>query len=252
MNWKIRGLCIRKKLNGNLAEEHHTMNQQYILSTPSGPLPIEIIRSNRRTLGLEVTRDGLVKARLPMRLPAREAILFIEEHRDWILRKRAEVQRRREENDRRRRQQGTQPWQPGQDIEAGNSGTERNAGTQATVPLLADLTIAQKAQIKQKFQEKTRKFATKMGVTYGRITIRAQRTRWGSCSSKGNLNFNYLLYYLPEELMEYVVIHELAHRKHMNHSSYFWREVERYCPDYRQRRARLRDVRIADLTGEVS
>ena len=251
MNWKIRGLCIRKKLNGNLAEEHHTMNQQYILSTPSGPLPIEIIRSNRRTLGLEVTGDGVVKARLPMRLPAREAILFIEEHRDWILRKRAEVQRRREENNRRRRQQGAQPWQPGQDVGAGNAGIE-NAETQATVPLLADLTIAQKAQIKQKFQEKTRKFATKMGVTYGRITIRAQRTRWGSCSSKGNLNFNYLLYYLPEELMEYVVIHELAHRKHMNHSSYFWREVERYCPDYRQRRARLRDVRIADLTGEVS
>ena len=227
------------------------MNQQYILSTPSGPLPIEIIRSNRRTLGLEVTRDGLVKARLPMRLPVREAILFIEEHRDWILRKRAEVQRRREENNRRRRQQGAQPWQPGQGVGAGNAGIE-NAETQATVPLLADLTGVQKAQIKQKFQEKTRKFATKMGVTYGRITIRAQRTRWGSCSSKGNLNFNYLLYYLPEELMEYVVIHELAHRKHMNHSSYFWREVERYCPDYRQRRARLRDVRIADLTGEVS
>lgn len=227
------------------------MNQQYILSTPSGPLPIEIIRSNRRTLGLEVTRDGLVKARLPMRLPVREAILFIEEHRDWILRKRAEVQRRREENNRRRRQQGAQPWQPGQDVGAGNAGIE-NAETQATVPLLADLTGVQKAQIKQKFQEKTRKFATKMGVTYGRITIRAQRTRWGSCSSKGNLNFNYLLYYLPEELMDYVVIHELAHRKHMNHSSYFWREVERYCPDYRQRRARLRDVRIADLTGEVS
>ena len=107
------------------------MNQQYILSTPSGPLPVEIIRSNRRTLGLEVTRDGLVKARLPMRLPAREAILFIEEHRDWILRKRAEVQRRREENDRRRRQQGAQPWQPGQDVGAGNAGTERNAETQA-------------------------------------------------------------------------------------------------------------------------
>ena len=250
MNWKIRGLCIRKKLNGNLAEEHHTMNQQYILSTPSGPLPIEIIRSNRRTLGLEVARDGLVKARLPMRLPARKAILFIEEHRDWILRKRAEVQRRKEEADRRRRQQGAQPWQPGQDVGAGNTGTG-NAGTRATVPLLADLTGAQKAQIKQKFQEKTRKFAAQMGVTYGRITIRAQRTRWGSCSSKGNLNFNYLLYYLPEELMDYVVIHELAHRKHMNHSSYFWREVERYCPDYRQRRARLRDVRIADLIGEA-
>ena len=93
-----------------------------------------------------------------MRLPAREAILFIEEHRDWILRKRAEVQRRREENDRRRRQQGVQPWQ---DIGLGNTGTENvraeNAEPQATVPLLADLTGAQKAQIKQKFQEKDEK-----------------------------------------------------------------------------------------------
>ena len=226
------------------------MNQQYILSTPSGPLPVEIIRSNRRTLGLEVTRDGLVKARLPMQLPAREAVLFIEGHRDWILRRRAEVQRRRKQNDRRGRHHSANAWQPGQDVGAGNTGIE-NAGTHATVPLLADLTSAQKAQIKQKFQEKTRKFAAQMGVTYGRITIRAQRTRWGSCSSKGNLNFNYLLYYLPEELLDYVVIHELAHRKYMNHSSYFWREVERYCPDYRQRRARLRDVRIADLIGEA-
>ena len=107
------------------------MNQQYILSTPSGPLPVEIIRSNRRTLGLEVTRDGLVKARLPMRLPVREAILFIEEHRDWILRKRAEVQRRREENDRRRLQQGVQPWQTGSGCRGrklGDRKKRRNAG----------------------------------------------------------------------------------------------------------------------------
>ena len=81
-----------------------------------------------------------------------------------------------------------------------------------------------------------------MGVTYGNITIRNQKTRWGSCSGKGNLNFNYKLYFLPAELMDYVIIHELAHRRHMKHSAAFWQVVEQYCPEWRTARARLREV----------
>ena len=82
--------------------------------------------------------------------------------------------------------------------------------------------------------ERVRHFAPIIGVTYGRITIRNQKSRWGSCSSKGNLNFNCLLMLAPPEHRDYVVVHELCHRKEMNHSKRFWSEVSSILPDYRK------------------
>ena len=82
--------------------------------------------------------------------------------------------------------------------------------------------------------ERAAYYAPLVGVTYGRITIRCQKTRWGSCSSKGNLNFNCLLMLAPPEVLDSVVVHELCHRLEMNHSKRFYENVLRVFPEYRK------------------
>jgi predicted metal-dependent hydrolase len=84
-------------------------------------------------------------------------------------------------------------------------------------------------------------FAELMRVVPSRITIRAQRSKWGSCNAEGNINLNMRLMFATPEVIDYVVIHELAHLRELNHSARFWRVVERYCPDRRDHQAWLRD-----------
>jgi predicted metal-dependent hydrolase len=84
-------------------------------------------------------------------------------------------------------------------------------------------------------------WARAMGVSPRRVTVRDQRTRWGSCSSLGNLNFSWRLVMAPAEILEYVVIHELAHLMVANHGPDFWALVERYCPDRKAHRKWLRE-----------
>ena len=90
------------------------------------------------------------------------------------------------------------------------------------------------------FRQKLNDFAGQMNVHFNMVRIKNVKTIWGSCSSKKNLNFNFKLFFLPEALIDYVFVHELAHLKHMNHSKVFWSEVEKQIPDYKKRREELK------------
>lgn len=93
-------------------------------------------------------------------------------------------------------------------------------------------------------QYKCEYFGKKYGFVYNRIAIRNQISRWGSCSSHGNLNFNYRIALLPDELIDYLVVHELCHLREMNHSERFWKLVEQEIPDYKKRARALKTFSI--------
>ena len=159
----------------------------------------KLIRSDRKTLAIQLTAEGVV-VRAPRRLSDAEIDKFVNAHRDWIEKNLAKAAAKR-------------PAQPP-----------------------ARMTVEELKALGQQAMDYIPKrvafYAPKMGVTYGRITIRSQHTRWGSCSSKGNLNFNCLLMLAPPEVIDSVVVHELAHRKEMNHSARFYAEVKRVFPEY--------------------
>lgn len=97
-----------------------------------------------------------------------------------------------------------------------------------------------KKEAKRYFAEKTEYYAKIMGIDYGRITITSAQKRFGSCSSKGNISFSYRLMLYPEAAREYVVVHELAHRREMNHSKRFYDIIAKVMPDYKYRKRLLK------------
>lgn len=172
------------------------------ISTPA----YTVIRSNRRTVSIQITPAGQVQVRCPARMPASAVDAFVREKADWI---------------------------------------NKHLAKKAQQPKIEPFTDAQlqslAAQTKALLQDRLPLFARKLGVTYQHVTVRNQRTRWGSCSSKGNLNFNCLLALVPPEVFDYVVVHELCHLIELNHSPGFWAEVEKQLPNYKACRKWLKD-----------
>lgn len=175
-------------------------------------MDVAVIRSNRKTVAIQVNPDLSVTLRVPRRITQRDIQKILKEKEGWIL-KHIEVVRQKR---------------------AAFEAAMPERLTKEEIHALADKAL-------RYIPERTEHYAKQIGVDYGGITIRCQKTRWGSCSSKGNLNFNCLLMLTPPEIIDYVVVHELCHRKQMNHSKDFWLEVEKVLPDYKDRKKWLRD-----------
>ncbi len=175
-------------------------------------IPYTLRASSRaKRLGISVHPGGHVIVTVPK---ARKAFFltpyiegFIEKHRDWLMRA-------------RKRLLHAAPALPGGKRDY-NKNKERARGL---------------------VHERLKHLNQHYGFMYGRVSIRNTRTRWGSCSRKGNLNFNYKLIYLPSELVDYVVVHELCHLMHFDHSPRFWAEVARVSPEYKRLRRELRAI----------
>ena len=172
-------------------------------------LSVLLVRSSRKTLAVQIRADGTVIARAPLRMPKDRILYFLSEKASWIRMQQGKMQER------------------------------ENMRQQARIHLAAAQEKERRERAKSVLAQRTAYFARQIGVTYGRITVRDQKTRWGSCSQTGNLNFNFRLILAPSEVLDYVVVHELCHRRQMNHSAQFWQEVAQVLPDYRKRKAWL-------------
>lgn len=164
-------------------------------------IPYVLIRSGRKTLSLSVRPDGVAEVRAPRWMPKGEIDRFVRSKEGWMAKVRAKL--------------------------AATKEAAADAYTADDLRLMAD-------RLKDVLPGLLDGYAARLGVSYGRVTIRCQKTRWGSCSSEGNLNFNCLLAEAPGSVLDYVVAHELCHRKEMNHSKRFWALVASVCPAYKE------------------
>lgn len=160
---------------------------------------VTVIRSARKTISLEITKDLAIIVRAPYTTSNSKIETILREKNDWITKTALKLQQKNAE----------------------------------TLPFFSEQELKELEESARKtIVERVAQLAKEMGITYNKISFGFQKSRWGSCSSKGNLRFNCLLMCMPSEIRDYVIIHELCHRKYMNHSSSFWSEVQKFMPNF--------------------
>lgn len=208
--------------------------------------PDKIIRSNRRTIAVCIDRFGRVIVRAPKRVEESRIFAFLEEKQAWIERKQSErasagivlpcenldgysflllgktcrIQTRKESN-------------IAFDNENGVLYLPKDKTRERLVKWL-------KENAKRIFTQVTTQKAAQMGVSFQSVRISSAKTRWGTCSADNKISYTFRLIYAPKEMIEYVIVHELSHVRYKNHSSAFWGEVEKYIPDWKNRRKWLK------------
>lgn len=164
----------------------------------------ELRRTKRRTLSMEINREAKLIVHAPLHMPLAQIESFVFSHTKWIEEKQEK----------------------------------------AKAKITPELTDAEVAALKEKarevLSEKTAYYAAKMGVTYSRVGITSAKTRFGSCSKNGNINYSWRLMLYPPAAWDYVVVHELCHITHFDHSPSFWKAVEKSLPDYKERKSLLK------------
>lgn len=232
--------------------------RKIIRQTGSIPLNNEIIdfllikMPTRKQLTLRVTPTGEVEVRAPWRISMQRAEQFIHAHQEWLLAKRVSLL-----VDLQHRPKLEEGFSlPLLDTVLtlrilGEEATRmRRVGDELHLPL--PLTPgSMESMLERWYRNQARTYLTtrlqvraqEMGVSLQKLTIRGQKKRWGSCSTTGNINLNWQLMLLPSKVVEYVIVHELCHRWHMNHSTEFWSKVMAILPDYQQLQQQLKTIK---------
>ncbi|MGN1106530.1 MAG: M48 family metallopeptidase [Huintestinicola sp.] len=209
----------------------------------------ELIRSGRKTLALTIDRDGKLIIRAPYRMPESSIEEFIREKSDWIEKHSAAASRRTEQKNERLslppenlplfgRLTPVSHEKPYGYID-GSIHLPENMTLEALMPYLRKLYAA---IAKETLIPRTYAAAERMGITITAVRINSAKTRWGSCSAQKSINLSRMLIAADPQLIDYVIVHELCHTVHMDHSPAFWQLVEKYIPDYKDRREGLKAV----------
>ena len=216
------------------------------------PAPVFVRNGRARRYILRVLPDASVRVTIPRHGSRREAEAFVRTRTRWIADRREEIEERRRD---RRWRAGQHVWWRGVtcriDVEDGSGSTVTvRCGDLAASSALRDdyrpvLEPLMRERAIEELPGRLQRLATRHGLDVTRVTVRNQRSRWGSCSRDGHIALNWRLLQMPDAVCEYVLVHELMHLRQPNHSPRFWAEVAAVCPDYSQWRAWLRSEGLA-------
>ncbi len=216
-------------------------------------LTVHLVRPPRaRRYLLRLQADGSLRLAIPRRGSRAEGLQFLERSEAWVLKQKSHWQAR---------QRATQPWIEGvQFLFRGEVATLHVEDSQGRIRLhFSDQIISvphalpdYREQILRHLRRvaehelpvRTHELAREHGIIIHRVTVRAQKTRWGSCSARGTISLNWRLIQAPDKVLDYLIIHELMHRREMNHSARYWKLVELACPDFRVAEKWLKKVRL--------
>lgn len=210
----------------------------------------KLIRSKRRSISLEITRDARLIVRIPKYADLEDVKQFILEKEDWIQKKIAEAGVRVKKATPKRFISGEEFHYLGEKYKLLVSRAQNEANLIFNNGFYLAEEYQNKAreifikwykrQAKINIPKRVQWYAAQHNLKHGKIKITSAGKRWGSCSAEGNINFTWKLILLPIRIIDYVVVHELAHLKQHNHSKKFWLEVEKMLPDYKERRKWLK------------